>query len=80
MNIKVYLQNAIKVKIDLLSFSLQNNLHYRLDKLGRINNSIEPGWNIGSTLIASHNFYSLSFVLVYHLIASMTDEKEHTLR
>lgn len=77
----VCLQNAITVKIDLpFLFSLQDNLHYRLDKLGWINNSIEPGWKIRSILIMFHYFYHLSFVLAYSAIASMTEEKENVLR
>lgn len=80
MKINMYLQNAITVQIDLLFFSLQNNWHYKLDQLGRINSSIEPGWKIGSILIVFHDFYPLAFVLVYHLIVSMTEEKGTILR
>lgn len=75
----MYLKNAI-VDIDLPFFYLQNNLYYRLDKLDWINNSIEPGWKIGSILITFHCSYYLSLAFVCHPIASMTEEKENNLR
>lgn len=71
-------KRLLEWKLIHLSF-LYISLHYRFDKLGWIDNSIEPGWKIGNILITFSYVYRLPFALACHSMASTKEGKRGTI-